>query len=64
VTLRDGLSYVFEVGSDNIVAQRQVKTGRIEDGRVEILDGLAPQARIAASGGAFLNQGDLVNVVH
>lgn len=64
VTLRDGLSYVFEIGSDNIVAQRQVKTGRIEDGRVEILDGLAPQARIAASGGAFLNQGDLVNVVH
>lgn len=63
VVLRDGLSYVFEIGQDNIVAQRQVKTGRHREGRIEILDGLAAGARIAASGGAFLNQGDLVNVV-
>lgn len=63
VVLRDGLSYAFEIGPDNIVQQRQVKTGRQEDGRVEILSGLAANARVAASGGAFLNQGDLVNVV-
>jgi RND family efflux transporter MFP subunit len=63
VVMRDGLSYVFEIGQDSIAAQRQVKTGRYEDGRIEILDGIAAEARIAASGGAFLNQGDLVNVV-
>lgn len=63
VVMRDGLSYVFEIGRDNIVAQRQVKTGRYEDGRIELLDGIKTEARIAASGGAFLNQGDLVNVV-
>lgn len=63
VVLRDGMSYVFEIGTGNIVAQRQVQTGRRADGRIEIVSGLAPTARIAASGGAFLNQGDLVNVV-
>jgi len=63
VILRDGMNYVFEIGQGNVVEQRQVKTGRREDGRVEILSGLAPETHVAASGGAFLNQGDLVNVV-
>lgn len=63
VVLRDGTNYVFEIGKGNLIEQRQVKTGRREGDRVEILSGLAPEAHIAASGGAFLNQGDLVNVV-
>jgi RND family efflux transporter MFP subunit len=63
VVLRDGMNYVFEIGQGNVIQQRQVKTGRREDDRVEILSGLKPEARVAASGGAFLNQGDLVNVV-
>lgn len=63
VVLRDGMNYVFEISRGNVIQQRQVKTGRREDDRVEILSGLAPQAHVAASGGAFLNQGDLVNVV-
>lgn len=63
VVLRDGMNYVFEIAQGNVIEQRQVKTGRREDERVEILSGLAPEARVVASGGAFLNQGDLVNVV-
>lgn len=63
VVLRDGMNYVFEIGQGNVIQQRQVKTGRREDDRVEILSGLKPEAHVAASGGAFLNQGDLVNVV-
>jgi RND family efflux transporter MFP subunit len=63
VVLRDGMNYVFEIGQGNLIDQRQVKTGRREGDRVEIVSGLSPQARIAATGGAFLNQGDRVNVV-
>lgn len=63
VVLRDGMNYVFEIGQENVIQQRQVKTGRREGDRVEILSGLKPDAHVAASGGAFLNQGDLVNVV-
>ena len=62
VVLRDGMNYVFEIGNDSLISQRQVQTGRRESGRVEIISGLRPEARIAATGGAFLNQGDLVHV--
>jgi HlyD family secretion protein len=62
VVLRDGSSYVFEVLSADRVAQRKVETGRRGDGRVEILSGLETSARVVASGGAFLNDGDRVRV--
>lgn len=63
VIVRDGNYYVFEIDQDNRVVQRLVKTGRREVGRVEILDGIAETAKVAASGGAFLNEGDTVRVV-
>ncbi|MEN9425455.1 MAG: hypothetical protein RL122_2838 [Pseudomonadota bacterium] len=63
VILRDGNRYVFEVGTDNRVQQRLVKTGRQADGKVEILEGITPAARIVATGGAFLNDGDTVQIV-
>lgn len=63
VILRDGNRYAFEVGADNRVQQRLVKTGRQADGKVEILDGITPAARIVATGGAFLNDGDTVQIV-
>jgi RND family efflux transporter MFP subunit len=62
VVLRDGQSFVFEVGPDDRVLQRKVETGRRADGRVEILSGLASAAKVVASRGAFLNDGDLVRV--
>lgn len=63
VILRDGKYYVFEVGADNRIIQHQVKTGRQAASKVEILDGIAPAARVVATGGAFLNDGDTVQIV-
>lgn len=62
VVVRDGFSYVLRVNPDNRVAQVKVQTGRLAGDRVEITGGLAPDARIVASGGGFLNDGDLVRV--
>ncbi len=62
VVLRDGNSFSFEVLADGRVAQRKLETGRRAQGRVEILGGLTPDAQVAASGGAFLNDGDRVRV--
>lgn len=62
VVLRDGNSYVFEIGKADHVIRRSVSVGQHREGRVEVTAGLAPQARIVASGGAFLSDGDLVTV--
>jgi multidrug efflux pump subunit AcrA (membrane-fusion protein) len=45
------------------VTRRGVKTGRRQGDRVEIVEGLAENARIVASGSAFLADGDKVTVV-
>lgn len=63
VVLRDGFSYVFRLGADNRVGQVKVRTGRRIGDRVEILEGLAPDASVVASGAGFLNEGDTVRVV-
>ena len=62
VLLRDGHSWVFEVGPDNKVRQLKVSTGRRVGERVEILGGLSEQARVVVSGAGFLADGDLVRV--
>lgn len=71
LVLRDGRSYVYEVSSKQEssdaktkqVIQRSVTTGRRVGDQVEILDGLNGNPLLVATGGAFLNDGDLVNVV-
>ena len=63
VVLRDGFSYVFTVGADNRVLQQKVSVGRRQGDRIEIASGLAAGARVVASGGGFLADGDLVRVV-
>ncbi len=63
VVVREGFSYVMRVGPDNRVSAVKVQAGRVVGERVEILTGLAADARIVASGGSFLNDGDLVRVV-
>ena len=62
LVVRDGFSYVYRVNADNHVAQLKVQTGRFQDSRVEILSGLAADARIVAEGAGFLNDGDLVRL--
>jgi RND family efflux transporter MFP subunit len=63
VWLRDGFSYVFRLGADNKVAMTKVGTGRRVGERVEITSGLDAGAKVVASGGGFLGDGDTVRVV-
>jgi RND family efflux transporter MFP subunit len=63
VVVRDGFSYVYQVSADHRVVQVKVQTGRLAADRVEILQGIAPQTRVVATGAGFLNDGDLVRVV-
>jgi RND family efflux transporter MFP subunit len=61
VVVRDGFSYVFRVDGDRVV-QQKVATGRRVGDRVEILEGIAPDATLVARGAGFLNDGDVVQV--
>ncbi|MBP6852385.1 MAG: efflux transporter periplasmic adaptor subunit, partial [Rhodoferax sp.] len=63
VLLRDGFTYVLRVGADSKVSEVKVRTGRRSGDRIEILDGLAPDARVVETGGGFLGDGDTVRVV-
>jgi hypothetical protein len=63
VVVRDGMSYVYVVGAQDRVNQVKVQTGRLVADRLEIVSDLAADARLVASGGAFLNHGDTVRVV-
>ena len=62
VTLRDGRAYVYLLGPGDKVGSQPVTTGRRQGDQVEV-QGLAPNARVVASGGAFLSEGAQVTVV-
>lgn len=63
VLLRDGFSYVLRVGADARVSEAKVAVGRRVGDRIEITGGLDANARVVASGGGFLSDGDTVRVV-
>lgn len=63
VVQREGFAYVFRVQPDSRVAQVKVTLGRRVGERVEIVEGLPPDAQVVASGAGFLADGDLVRVV-
>lgn len=63
VVLREGFAYVFRLGAQNKVAQVKVAVGRRVGDRVEITSGLDAGAKVVASGGGFLADGDTVRVV-
>lgn len=63
VVVRDGFNYVFILRQDSRVSQVKVQTGRRLGERVEVLDGIKPDALLVASGAGFLNDGDLVKNV-
>ena len=62
VVLREGFAYVFKHEGEDRVAQLKVDLGRRVGDRVEVLSGLAPEARIVESGVGFLADGDVVKV--
>ncbi len=66
VVLRDGVAYVFEVVKENnvhTVIQHKVITGRTQDQFIEVVDGVNQGAQYVLTGGAFLNDGDVVKVI-
>ena len=63
VVVRDGFSYVFRLNADQRVSQLKVQTGRRLADRIEVVDGLTPDALVVVSGAGFLNDGDLVRNV-
>jgi RND family efflux transporter MFP subunit len=63
LVVRDGFSYVLRVGEGDRVSAIKVQTGRMVGDRVEVTGGLEANTRLVASGGGFLNDGDVVRVV-
>lgn len=64
VVVREGFSYVFRVNQDRRVSQVKIQAGRIAGDRLQVVSGLAAGTPIVASGGGFLNEGDLVRVAN
>jgi RND family efflux transporter MFP subunit len=62
LVLRDGIAYVFTVGTDKRASRIRVETGRRKGSEVEILSGLDRSTEVVATGGAFLSDKALVRV--
>lgn len=60
---RGGESYVLVVGGDSHVHERPVKIGQRQGDRVQIKDGLRADEPVVEGGGAFLTDGDVVQVI-
>jgi RND family efflux transporter MFP subunit len=63
VLQRGSATFVLVVGADNRVHERMVKTGQRSGDRIEIKQGLKANESVVESGGAFLTEGDVVQVV-
>ena len=63
VLQRGNLTYALVVGADNHVQERAVKIGQRAGDRIEIKQGLKANEPVVESGGAFLTEGDVVQVV-
>ena len=63
VVVRDGFSYVFRLNADGRVSQLKVQSGRRLGERIEVVNGVAPDALVVIQGAGFLNDGDLVRDV-
>ncbi len=63
VMQRGSMTYVLVVGADNHVHERTVKTGQRMGDRIEIKQGLQANEPVVESGGPFLTEGDVVQVV-
>ncbi len=63
VLQRGASTYVLVVGADGRVHERPVKAGQRNGGRIEIKQGLKADEPVVESGGAFLTEGDVVEVV-
>ncbi len=63
VVMKDGFAYVMQVDAKNRVKQLKIQTGSRAGAQVEVLNLPDQNGQFVAAGGAFLADGDLVNVV-
>lgn len=63
VLQRGETTYVLAVDAEGRVHERQIVAGQRDGARIEVAKGLQPGERVVESGGAFLTEGDLVQVV-
>ena len=63
VMQRGSMTYVLIVGPDNHVHERTVTVGQRNGDRVQIKQGLKENEPVVEVGGAFLSEGDVVQVV-
>lgn len=59
---RDGYSFVYTVGTDEIARMTRIETGARQRGLVEVTGGLRGDARVVATGAGFVKDGELVRV--
>jgi HlyD family secretion protein len=62
IVLRDGNRYLMQVNEQNRVQEVKVDTGQRQHNAIEILSQIDHAARFVKSGGAFLSDGDLVQI--
>ena len=62
VLTRDGYSFVYTVGEDQVAHAIKIETGGRQHGLVEVTAGLQPEARVVGTGAGFVKDGDLVRV--
>jgi multidrug efflux pump subunit AcrA (membrane-fusion protein) len=63
VMQRGSATYVLLAGSDGRVHERVVKVGQRSGDRIEIKQGLKANEPVVESGGSFLTEGDVIQVV-
>jgi len=63
VMQRGSVTFVLVVGEDRHVHERPVKIGQRNGDRVQIWEGLKPGEPVVETGGAFLTEGDVVQVI-
>lgn len=50
------VAHVWVLSVDGLLAYRAIRTGRSNDGLIEVLDGLQPGERVVTKGGLFIDQ--------
>mgnify|MGYP001588404126 FL=1 len=63
VMRRGTVAYVMVVNTNNQVHERTVKTGQRKGDRIEIKSGLKKNDAVVETGGPFLTEGDVVQLV-
>ena len=56
VVYEGDLAHVWVLSGDGLLNYRAIRTGRNNDGLVEVLDGLKPGERVVTKGGLFIDQ--------